>query len=127
MTRAQMPRWRQAAIPPSNAEAGASAPPWRALPDVTMDIDRARAVAERLHAADREEDGTPLLEHIRRAASAVPLEARPVAWLHEALEWTVVPEQELLTNGLSDDQLAPSGCFTAPAPARSACTSRISA
>ena len=28
-----------------------------------------------------------------------------MAWLHEALEWTVVSEQELLTNGLSDDQL----------------------
>jgi hypothetical protein len=28
-----------------------------------------------------------------------------VAWLHEALEWTVVPEQELLGNGLTDDEL----------------------
>jgi hypothetical protein len=35
----------------------------------------------------------------------VPAEARTVAWLHEALEWTAVAEQELLANGLTNDEL----------------------
>jgi hypothetical protein len=70
-----------------------------------MDTDRARLISERLHAGDREEDGTPLLQHIRRVAHEVPAEARTVAWLHEALEWTAVPEQELLANGLTTDEL----------------------
>jgi hypothetical protein len=70
-----------------------------------MDTDRARAVAEQLHSADREEDGTPLLAHIRRVVLAVPAEARPVAWLHEVLEWTLVPEQALLENGLTTEEL----------------------
>lgn len=65
----------------------ALAAPWRLADDGrAMDTERARTVAERLHAADREEDGTPLLAHIRRVALAVPPEARPVGWLHEALE-----------------------------------------
>ena len=70
-----------------------------------MDTDRARLISERLHASDREEDGTPLLQHIRRVAYEVPAEARTVAWLHEAFEWTAVAEQELLASGLTSDEL----------------------
>jgi hypothetical protein len=70
-----------------------------------MDPQLAQAIAERLHAADREEDGTPLLEHVRRVAAAVPQEAVAVAWLHEALEWTAVTERELLLAGLESDEL----------------------
>ena len=70
-----------------------------------MDEERARAIAERLHAHDREEDGSPVLEHVRRVVAAVPARARPVAWLHEVLESTPVAEQELLLAGLTDEEL----------------------
>ena len=70
-----------------------------------MDPARAEAIAERLHAGDREEDGTPLLEHVRRVAAAVPEEALATAWLHEAMEWTSVTERELLLAGLTSDEL----------------------
>ena len=70
-----------------------------------MEIVRARLIAERLHADDREDDRTPLLGHIRRVAQLVPEEARPVAYLHEALEWTGVAEQELLMEGLDLEEL----------------------
>jgi hypothetical protein len=72
---------------------------------VTMDTGRARAIAERLHRGDREEDGTPVIRHVQRVAAAVPEEARAVAWLHEVLEWTAVAEQELLIAGLTSDEL----------------------
>jgi hypothetical protein len=38
-------------------------------------------------------------------AQMVSAEARPVAWLHEALESTGVTEQELLVEGLTQDEL----------------------
>ena len=70
-----------------------------------MEIDRARLIAERLHADDREADHTPLLDHLRRVVGLVPEEARAVAYLHEALEWTGVSEQELLMDGLEVEEL----------------------
>jgi hypothetical protein len=70
-----------------------------------MQIDRARLLAERLHANDYEEDGTALLEHIRRVAGRVGADVQVVAWLHEVLEWTAVPEHELLREGLDSEQL----------------------
>src|SRR5215211_6520496 len=72
---------------------------------LTMEAAHARAIAERLHLGDREEDGTPVIRHVQRVATTVPEEARPVAWLHEVLEWTAVTEQELLIAGLTSDQL----------------------
>ena len=65
-------------------------------PSTGMDPARARALAERLHAAQRDRDGTPLIDHVRRVAAAVPRDARAVAWLHEALEHTAISEQALL-------------------------------
>jgi hypothetical protein len=70
-----------------------------------MQIERARLLAERLHADDYEEDGTALLEHIRRVARRVEADAQIVAWLHEVLEWTAVAEHELLREGLDGEQL----------------------
>lgn len=70
-----------------------------------MEIDRARLIAERLHADDYEKDGTPLLDHIGRVVLLVDADARAVAWLHEALEWTAVAEHELLMDGLDSDEL----------------------
>jgi hypothetical protein len=70
-----------------------------------MEIDRARLLAERLHADDFEKDRTALLEHIRRVVCRVDADAQVVAWLHEVLEWTVVAEDELLREGLEGDEL----------------------
>jgi hypothetical protein len=70
-----------------------------------MEIERARLLAERLHADDFEEDGTALLEHIQRVARRVDADVQVVAWLHEVLEWTVVAEDELLREGLESDEL----------------------
>jgi hypothetical protein len=70
-----------------------------------MEIVRAQLIAERLHAGDCEEDGTPLLEHIRRVVLRVHADASAVAWLHEAFEWTAVTEHELLMEGLDSEEL----------------------
>jgi hypothetical protein len=70
-----------------------------------MQIERARLLAERLHANDYEEDGTALLEHVRRVARRVDVDVHVVAWLHEVLEWTAVAEHELLREGLDSEQL----------------------
>lgn len=70
-----------------------------------MDAPDARAVARRLHADVREPDGTPLLRHLERVARRTATDARAVAWLHETLEYGVATEQELLVQGLTDDQL----------------------
>lgn len=70
-----------------------------------MEPRRAREIAERLHAADVDESGAPVLWHLRRVARSTPPEARAVAWLHEAFESTPVSEQELLEAGLTNDEL----------------------
>src|SRR3954451_25255196 len=70
-----------------------------------MDAKQARALAERLHVGEYEEDGTPLLAHIRRVATMVPVEASTVAWLHHVLERSDMSEQDLLLSGLTSDEL----------------------
>jgi hypothetical protein len=64
-----------------------------------MDVDQARAIAKAVHT------GRPLLNHVERVASAVPEWARAIAWLHEVLEQTDLPEEALLREGLSSDEL----------------------
>src|SRR5215210_7718927 len=86
---------------------------------VAMDADRARAVARRVHAADREEGGVPLLRHIARVALRTPPEARAVAWLHEALECATVTEHELLGYGIDDDELRALRLLSRPTSSRS--------
>jgi hypothetical protein len=70
-----------------------------------MSAARAQALARRLHRGQRDPGGAVLLDHIRRVALAVSADARPVAWLHEALEYTAIPEEALLHDGLSLDEL----------------------
>ncbi len=70
-----------------------------------MNADHARSLAEALHDGQRDAAGTPLIDHIRRVAAAVPRDARVVAWLHETLEHTSISEEELLAKGLSRDEL----------------------
>jgi hypothetical protein len=72
---------------------------------VRLDAARAQAVAEHVHAGRDDASGAPLLEHVRRVAAAVPDGARVVAWLHEVFEHTAVPEEALLAEGLSTDEL----------------------
>lgn len=70
-----------------------------------MDVDRAQALAERLHRAQRDDGGAPLIDHVRRVAAAVSRDAGVVAWLHEVLEYTSISEEALLEEGLSMDEL----------------------
>ena len=66
-----------------------------------LDADHAQAMAESLHRGQRDAGGALLIDHVRRVATAVPREARVVAWLHELLEHTSIPEEALLTEGLT--------------------------
>jgi hypothetical protein len=84
-----------------------------------MDATSARTMAESLHRGDFEDDGTPVLCHVQRVAMTVPAEARAVAWLHDALESTLVTEQELLTAGLTPDELRALRLLSRPGDARS--------
>ena len=72
---------------------------------VAMNPKRARLLAEWAHRTQLESRGEPVIAHVRRVAAAAPQFARAVAWLHEALEWTSVSEEELLANGLSEEEL----------------------
>jgi hypothetical protein len=65
----------------------------------------ARAIAQNAHAGQLDPGREPLLDHVTRVARSSPRRARSVAWLHEVLEQTDISEQELLTEGLSDDEL----------------------
>jgi len=75
------------------------------LIETTVTADQAQTLAQRLHDGQRDRDGAPMIDHVRRVAAAVPRRARAVAWLHEALEHTPISEQALLAEGLSHEQL----------------------
>jgi hypothetical protein len=66
---------------------------------------RAQLLATRAHRGQLQPTGEPLIAHVRRVAAATHESARPVAWLHEILEWTSVSEEKLLAYGASDDEL----------------------
>jgi hypothetical protein len=70
-----------------------------------LDAHRAQALAETLHREQRDAGGAPLIEHVRRVATAVPGESRVVAWLHELLEHTSISEAALLMEGLTMAEL----------------------
>ena len=70
-----------------------------------LDADRAQTIAEALHRVQRDAGGAPLIAHVRRVATAVPREARVVAWLHELLEHTPTSEADLLMEGLTTAEL----------------------
>jgi hypothetical protein len=98
-----------------------------------MEIERARLIAERLHADDCEEDGTALL-HIRRVARRLQADVQVVAWLHEVPrdfteraqlsragqvgELVVVAEEALADDDLADCQVV-GGHPHRPAPVSS--------
>jgi hypothetical protein len=63
-----------------------------------LNLERAQLVATSAHRGQ-------LLAHVSRVAESTPEFARPVAWLHEVLESTSISEEELLAQGVSDDEL----------------------
>ncbi len=66
----------------------------------------ARRLAERAHADAVEPNGRPVIEHVRRVAEAVPAFARAVAWLHDALEWAGLGDDDLRSAGLDEEEIA---------------------
>jgi hypothetical protein len=70
-----------------------------------MNVERAELFAARAHRGQLQPTGEPLFAHVTRVAAATPEFACPVAWLQEVLKWTSVSEQELLAEGVSDDEL----------------------
>src|SRR3954471_2526356 len=65
----------------------------------------ARSIAERAHGVQLDAGQQPMMEHIRRVAMATPRQARCVAWLHEVLESGDITEQQLLSEGLTEEEL----------------------
>ena len=66
-----------------------------------ISVAAARRLAKRAHGAQVDARGEPYLAHLGRVAAAVPLFARPVAWLHDALERTDIDESGLIDAGAS--------------------------
>jgi hypothetical protein len=65
----------------------------------------ARRLAERAHASALEPNGRPIIEHVLRVAEAVPAFARRVAWLHDALEWARLDDEDLRSAGLDAEEI----------------------
>jgi tRNA nucleotidyltransferase (CCA-adding enzyme) len=57
-----------------------------------VDLD---AIASRAHAGQVDKSGRPYMEHVRAVADSVKPEARPVAFMHDALEDTQMAPQDL--------------------------------
>jgi hypothetical protein len=71
----------------------------------TLDEERARVLATRLHRGQHDAGGAPLIDHVARVAAAVAADACVAAWLHEVFEYTPMSEEELLAEGVSTDEL----------------------
>jgi hypothetical protein len=82
-------------------------------------VARARQIAECAHRNALEESGTPRINHVRRVAKGAPAFARSVAWLHDVLEHSSVTEEELLENGLTDEELRAVRLLTRDSDSRS--------
>ena len=70
-----------------------------------MREERASRIAKRAHRDSVEPTGELEIAHVCRVAKAAPPSARPVAWLHDVLEHSSIREEELLANGLTDEEL----------------------
>jgi hypothetical protein len=60
-----------------------------------------------------------VIAHVRRVARASPDSVRPVAWLHEVFEHSSIREEELLANGLTDEELRALRLLTRSSESRS--------
>jgi hypothetical protein len=61
----------------------------------------ASAIAKRAHLGQVDRVGGRLIDHVARVASAVPPDARSVAWLHDVLERTSTSIDALQSAGLT--------------------------
>jgi len=66
-----------------------------------VDPATARNIAHYSHLAQRDRFDEPVIEHVERVAAAVPDQARAVAFLHDVLEHSGTPVEELRLNGLT--------------------------
>jgi hypothetical protein len=64
----------------------------------------ARVVARRVHGDQVTRFGEPVIEHVERVASALPADARALAYLHDVLEAGDAGRGELRALALSDDE-----------------------
>jgi hypothetical protein len=77
-----------------------------------MDPVVARSVARRIHGGQRTRFGELVVEHLSRVEGAVPVDARAVAWLHDAMEGSSVTSFELQVYGLTLVELEALGLLT---------------
>jgi hypothetical protein len=66
-----------------------------------MDSAVASAIARRAHLGQTDRVGERVVDHVGRVASAVPPNARSVAWLHDILERTSTNIESLRSDGLT--------------------------
>jgi hypothetical protein len=66
-----------------------------------MESTIAAAIASRVHLDQTDRFGGSLLDHVARVASAVPADARSVAWLHDVLERSDTDVAALRSDGLT--------------------------
>jgi hypothetical protein len=71
-----------------------------------MEQATAHELARSGHVGQRNRLGEPVIEHVERVATAVPLDARVTAWLHDLLGLCPIKRRELRRRGLTDVELA---------------------
>lgn len=71
-----------------------------------MEHATAYQLASTSHVGQCSRFGEPIIEHVARVATAVPLEARATAWLHDLFERCPIKRRELRRRGLTDVELA---------------------
>jgi hypothetical protein len=74
----------------------------------------ARAIAKTVHQGQQTSAGSPLFDHVRRVAAAVPKQARVTAWLHDVLERTDLTIGQLRIRGVSPVELSALVFLTRP-------------
>jgi hypothetical protein len=74
----------------------------------------ARAIAKTVHEGQKTAAGSPVFDHLRRVAAAVPRQARVTAWLHDVLERTDLTIGQLRARGVSPVELSALVFLTRP-------------
>jgi hypothetical protein len=74
----------------------------------------ARAIAKTAHEGQENTAGSPVFDHVRRVAAAVPRQARVAAWLHDVLERTDLTIGQLRARGVSAVELSALVFLTRP-------------
>jgi hypothetical protein len=71
-----------------------------------MSVTAARRIAQRAYEGQADANGEPCIAHAGRVAAGVPLFARAVGWLHDAVEGSGVDESVLIASGASSEERA---------------------